>query len=150
MMKRPPTNRAADWLEQSRFFSPFHFHAERDPGVGLREVPVFFGPPGWFPGEIAFFRIESSRHLSDTARLILVTGRGGIIMSSITLATAAINPQLVFKANVERAIALAEEQSPADYNAILEILDRLAEGTFLGEDHDRLAAFVDRYATPRK
>jgi hypothetical protein len=107
----------------------------------------FFGPHrGDFPGEIAFFRIESSRHLSDTARLILVTGRGGIIMSSITLATAAINPQLVFKANVERAIAIAEEQSPADYNAILEILDRLAEGTFLGEDHDRLAAFVDRYA----
>jgi hypothetical protein len=77
-------------------------------------------------------------------------GRGGIIMPSITLATAAINPQLVFKANVERAIALAEEQSPADYNAILEILDRLAEGNFLGEDHDRLAAFVDRYATPGK
>jgi hypothetical protein len=103
-----------------------------------------------FLGEIAFSRIELSRHLSDTAGLILMMGRGGIIMSSITLATAAINPQLVFKANVERAIALAEEQSPADYNAILEILDRLAEGNFLGEDHDRLAAFVDRYATPGK
>jgi hypothetical protein len=71
-------------------------------------------------------------------------------MASITLATAAINPQLAFKANVERAVAAAEAKSPADHDAILEILDRWAEGTFLREDHDRLTAFVDRYASPEK
>jgi hypothetical protein len=67
-------------------------------------------------------------------------------MSGITLATAATNPQLAFKANVERAMAIAEAESPSDHDEILEILDRLADGIFLQEDHDRLTAFVDRYA----
>ena len=67
-------------------------------------------------------------------------------MSGITLATAATNPQLAFKASVERAMAIAEAQSPEDHDAILEILDRLAEGEGLREDHDRLTAFVDRYS----
>jgi hypothetical protein len=67
-------------------------------------------------------------------------------MTSITLATTATNPQLAFKANVERAMAIAEAESPTDHDAMLEILDRLAEGIFLQEDHERLTAFVDRYA----
>jgi phage-related baseplate assembly protein len=66
-------------------------------------------------------------------------------MSTITLAKAAPNPQLAFQFAVERAIAQAEGTSPADHAVILEILDRLAEGSDMPEDRDRLVQLVKKY-----
>ena len=40
-------------------------------------------------------------------------------MATITLAKTAPNPQLSFQSAVERAVARAENTSPADYAAIL-------------------------------
>ena len=69
----------------------------------------------------------------------------GDCMTTITLAKAAPNPQLAFQFAVERAIDQAEGTSPADYAVILEILDRLADGSDMPEDRDRLVALVEKY-----
>jgi hypothetical protein len=66
-------------------------------------------------------------------------------MPTITLARTAANPQLVFRAAVERAIALAEARSQEDHDTILEILDRLADGSNMPQDHDRLMQLVNKY-----
>jgi len=73
------------------------------------------------------------------------TANMGDCMTTITLAKAAPNPQLAFQFAVERAIAQAEGTSPTDYAVILEILDRLADGSDMPEDRDRLVALVEKY-----
>jgi hypothetical protein len=52
---------------------------------------------------------------------------------------------LAFQFAVERAIDQAEGTSPADYAVILDILDRLADGSDMPEDRDRLVALVEKY-----
>ncbi len=66
-------------------------------------------------------------------------------MAMITLAKTATNPQLVFKARVERAVALAETEAPEDHDRILAILDRVDERTVGPEDHDQLMALISKY-----
>jgi hypothetical protein len=71
-------------------------------------------------------------------------------MPTITLARTAANPQLVFRAAVERAIDLAEAHSAEDHDAILEILDRMADGSNMPHDHDRLLQLVNKYGAAGK
>jgi hypothetical protein len=77
-----------------------------------------------------------------------VHGEWGTIMATITLARTAENPHLVFRAAVERAVALSESRSPEDHDAILQILDRLADGSNMPQDHDRLMELVAKYRAP--
>jgi hypothetical protein len=51
-------------------------------------------------------------------------------VATITLAPTAINPPCVFKA--DRAVALAEGATSSRSRRDLDILDRLAEGSFQG------------------
>jgi phage-related baseplate assembly protein len=70
-------------------------------------------------------------------------------MTTITLAKAAPNSQLAFQFAVERAVAQAEGTSPADHAVITEILDRMADGSNMPEDHDRLVQLVKKYVQPQ-
>jgi hypothetical protein len=70
-------------------------------------------------------------------------------MTTITLAKAAPNPQLAFQCDVERAVAQSEGTSPADHAVLIEILDRLADGSNMPEDHDRLVQLVKKYVQPQ-
>ncbi|HSR76219.1 MAG TPA: hypothetical protein VLN57_06500 [Xanthobacteraceae bacterium] len=71
-------------------------------------------------------------------------------MATITLAKTAPNPQLSFQSAVERAVARAENTSPADYAAILDILDRMADGSNMPDDHDQLVQLVNKHGSPRQ
>jgi hypothetical protein len=70
-------------------------------------------------------------------------------MAAITLARSATNPQLNFKSAVEHAVAVAEVRSPSDHEAIVEILDRMADGTNMPADHDRHVMLVNKYGPTR-
>jgi hypothetical protein len=70
-------------------------------------------------------------------------------MAAITLARSATNPRLTFKSAVEHAVAIAEVPSPSDHEAILAILDRMADGTNMPADHDRLVMLVNKYGPAR-
>jgi len=66
-------------------------------------------------------------------------------MATITLASSAANPKLAFMAQIERAIALSETESPEDHDSILAILDRLDERSVQPEDHNQLLALITKY-----
>lgn len=50
-------------------------------------------------------------------------------MAAIALARSATNPRLNFQSVVDHVVAIAEVPSPSDHEAILAILDRMADGT---------------------
>jgi hypothetical protein len=68
-------------------------------------------------------------------------------MATITLARTAENPHLIFRAAVERAVALSEADAPEDHDTILAILDRMADGSNMPQDHDRLMELVGKYSS---
>ena len=82
---------------------------------------------------------------ADIVTIDLASARG----IGMVLARSATNPQLTFKSAVEHAVAVAEARSSSDHEAILEILDRIADGTNMPADHDRLVMFVNRYRPVR-
>ena len=71
----------------------------------------------------------------------------GDSMAAITL-TRSATAQLTFKSAVEHAVAVAEARSSSDHEAILEILDRIADGTNMPAD-DRLVMLVNKYGPAR-
>ena len=88
--------------------------------------------------------------LADMVLPLTGSGNGGQIMPTITLARTATNPQLSYKSAVERAIARAEARSYEDHDTILQILDRMADGSNMPEDHNRLAQLVNKYGPAMK